>query len=501
MQGVRVICFLLLCSIWILLPSVTEQRSLEEAYNDDDDDLRKESDLLVKKLHGISRWNGVDTREEEDSGGAQHVDMVWDLPAVIASSLSLASSHLADPAPEEDELPPPPDDEPPPPPSPPPLSPSPPPPSPSPPPPTHSPPPPSPPPPPPPPTPSPPPPSPPPPFPSPPPPTPSPPPPSPPPPSPSPPPPSPPPPFPSPPPPPPFPSPPPPPPSPPPPSPSPPPPPPSPPPPSPSPPPPSPDPPPPSPSPPPPSPSPPPPFPSPPPPSPSPPPPPSPSPPPPSASPPPPSPPPPSPPPPPPPPPPSPPPPPPPSPPPPPPPPLITLSKLVVSQGAMLLPPFDAHVFSYRTSVAEYVSAIRITAYLPADSKDYEIKVNTMSIRSGEESPPLQIGGNEETVEFAIHVSAAEHRPVVYSLSVYREKKMSFWWKVLKWILIVLLAILVIGGILYCCFAFLRGTRALGESGRTLGWWPFGYFTRQQQAGVEPDPSPLLAETSESSQP
>jgi hypothetical protein len=91
-----------------------------------------------------------------------------------------------------------------------------------------------------------------------------------------------------------------------------------------------------------------------------------------------------------------------------------------VSQGAILLPPFDAHVFSYRTSVAEYVSAIRITAYLPADSKDYEIKVNTVSIRSGEESPPLQIGGNEETVEFAIHVSAAEHRPVVYSLSVYR---------------------------------------------------------------------------------
>jgi hypothetical protein len=52
--------------------------------------------------------------------------------------------------------------------------------------------------------------------------------------------------------------------------------------------------------------------------------------------------------------------------------------------------------------------------------QDYEIKVNTMSIRSGEESPPLQIGANEETVEFAIHVSAAEHRPVVYSLSVYR---------------------------------------------------------------------------------
>jgi hypothetical protein len=52
--------------------------------------------------------------------------------------------------------------------------------------------------------------------------------------------------------------------------------------------------------------------------------------------------------------------------------------------------------------------------------QDYEIKVNKMSIRSGEESPPLQIGGNEETVEFAIYVSAAEHRPVVYSLSVYR---------------------------------------------------------------------------------
>ncbi len=118
---------------------------------------------------------------------------------------------------------------------------------------------------------------------------------------------------------------------------------------SPSPPPPSPPPPPPVPSPPPPSPSPPPPSPSPPPPSPSPPPP---SPPPPSPSPPPPS-----------------PPPPPPSPPPPP-PPLITLSNLVVSGNrALLIPPFDSHIFSYRTFVAASVSAVRITAYVLPDVK------------------------------------------------------------------------------------------------------------------------------------
>ncbi|CAM6033896.1 unnamed protein product [Sphagnum compactum] len=250
---------------------------------------------------------------------------------------------------------------------------------------------------------------------------------------------------------------------------------------SPSPPPPSPSPPPPSPSPPPPSPSPPPPSPSPPPPSPSPPPP---SPPPPSPSPPPPS-----------------PPPPPPSPPPPP-PPLITLSNLVVSgKGAVLIPPFDSHIFSYRTSVAASVSAVRITAYVLPDVKDYEIKVNSTTLKSGEESPPLEVGANKEKVVFEIDVSAAGHRPSIYFLSVYHEKSWT-WWKVLKWILIVLLVILVLGGVIYFCFIYHRQrTQALGESERTQWWWrlwPFGYSAPRQQADTSPDPSPLLADTSSS---
>ncbi|CAK9235706.1 unnamed protein product [Sphagnum troendelagicum] len=250
---------------------------------------------------------------------------------------------------------------------------------------------------------------------------------------------------------------------------------------SPPPPPPSPSPPPPPPSPPPPSPSPPPPSPSPPPPSPSPPPP---SPPPPSPSPPPPS-----------------PPPPPPSPPPPP-PPLITLSNLVVSgNGALLIPPFDSHIFSYRTFVAASVSAVRITAYVLPDVKDYEIKVNSTTLKSGEESPPLEVAANEEKVEFEIDVSAAGHRPSIYFLSVYREKPWT-WWKVLKWILIVLLVILVLGGVIYFCFIYHRQrTQALGESERTQWWqrlWPFGYSAPRQQADNSPDPSPLLADTSSS---
>jgi hypothetical protein len=41
----------------------------------------------------------------------------------------------------------------------------------------------------------------------------------------------------------------------------------------------------------------------------------------------------------------------------------------VSGKGALLIPPFDSHIFSYRTSVAASVSAVRITAYVLPDVK------------------------------------------------------------------------------------------------------------------------------------
>jgi hypothetical protein len=58
--------------------------------------------------------------------------------------------------------------------------------------------------------------------------------------------------------------------------------------------------------------------------------------------------------------------------------------------------------------------------------QDYEIKVNSTTLKSGEESPPLEVGANEEKVEFEIDVSAAGHRPSIYFLSVYRGERFSF---------------------------------------------------------------------------
>jgi hypothetical protein len=58
--------------------------------------------------------------------------------------------------------------------------------------------------------------------------------------------------------------------------------------------------------------------------------------------------------------------------------------------------------------------------------QDYEIKVNSTTLKSGEESPPLEVGANKETVEFEINVSAAGHRPSIYFLSVYRGERFSF---------------------------------------------------------------------------
>jgi hypothetical protein len=60
------------------------------------------------------------------------------------------------------------------------------------------------------------------------------------------------------------------------------------------------------------------------------------------------------------------------------------------------------------------------------DVKDYEIKVNSTTLKSGEESPPLEVAANEEKVEFEIDVSAAGHRPSIYFLSVYRSERFSF---------------------------------------------------------------------------
>lgn len=58
--------------------------------------------------------------------------------------------------------------------------------------------------------------------------------------------------------------------------------------------------------------------------------------------------------------------------------------------------------------------------------QDYEIKVNSTTLKSGEESPPLEVAANEEKVEFEIDVSAAGHRPSIYFLSVYRSERFSF---------------------------------------------------------------------------
>jgi hypothetical protein len=86
--------------------------------------------------------------------------------------------------------------------------------------------------------------------------------------------------------------------------------------------------------------------------------------------------------------------------------------------------------------------------------------------------------------------------------SLFFAEKSWTWWKVLKWILILLLVILVLGGVIYFCFIYHRQrTQALGESERTQWWWrlwPFGYSAPRQQADKSPDPSPLLADTSSS---
>lgn len=170
--------------------------------------------------------------------------------------------------------------------------------------------------------------------------------------------------------------------------------------------------------------------------------------------------------------------------------------------GADLEPSFNATVFSYSAVMGEYVSFVKITPVLPPGHivQGYEIKLNTLALMDGEESQvPLTLGGRfGESVEFSIVVSVAGRLSSTYVLSVILHgKKSSTLWRVVKWPFIVLGAILGLAAILfflYIIYACVKGSQALGESGHTLGWWPFGYFARGQQSGLAaPDPSRLLA--------
>ncbi|KAH8933703.1 hypothetical protein BDL97_18G044000 [Sphagnum fallax] len=170
--------------------------------------------------------------------------------------------------------------------------------------------------------------------------------------------------------------------------------------------------------------------------------------------------------------------------------------------GADLEPSFNATVFSYSAAMGEYVSFVKITPVLPPGHvvQGYEIKLNTLALMDGEESPvPLTLGGRfGESVEFFIVVSVAGRLSSTYALSVILHgEKSSTLWRVVKWPLIVLGAILGLAAILFCLYiiyACIKGSKALGESGHTLGWWPFGYFAQGQQSGLAaPDPSRLLA--------
>jgi hypothetical protein len=90
--------------------------------------------------------------------------------------------------------------------------------------------------------------------------------------------------------------------------------------------------------------------------------------------------------------------------------------------GADLEPSFNATVFSYSAAMGEYVSFVKITPVLPPGHivQGYEIKLNTLALMDGEESPvPLTLGGRfGESVEFFIVVSVAGRLPSTYVLSV-----------------------------------------------------------------------------------
>jgi hypothetical protein len=160
---------------------------------------------------------------------------------------------------------------------------------------------------------------------------------------------------------------------------------------------------------------------------------------------------------------------------------------LEVSSGAVLVPAFHPDVYKYTTTVGEYVSKVRVTASVPSDIKAYELMLNSLKLVSGEASPPIPVGGNGETVDFAITISAPSYSSNSYYLSVHRHEKSSIWWKILKGILIVLLLILLIVAIIYCCLHLMGRPLPL----RHIRWWPFG-GRQSEYEPVNPDPSPLV---------
>lgn len=143
-------------------------------------------------------------------------------------------------------------------------------------------------------------------------------------------------------------------------------------------------------------------------------------------------------------------------------------------------------MYHYNSTVGEKVSKVSVTATVFPEIKDYEIEVNFVKLKSGEPSPPIPIGSNGETVEFYITVGAHGYTTNTYFLSIYRNKKTSIWWSILKWFLTVMLALLVLVLILLCCDRFFPQLRA-------YRWWPFGPRGGRYES-VNPDPSPLVAE-------
>ncbi|KAG0569410.1 hypothetical protein KC19_6G088400 [Ceratodon purpureus] len=176
------------------------------------------------------------------------------------------------------------------------------------------------------------------------------------------------------------------------------------------------------------------------------------------------------------------PPPPPPSPPPPPPPPPATVDSLEISNGALLIPPFDPDVHRYNTTVGEGVTQVHVTVSVPESFELYKVKLNSSKLVSGKQSPPIPIGENGETVNLVITISAPNHSSNKYYLSVHRVEKPSIWRRILKQSLVVVLVMLMIACILYISFSILRA------SPYSLRWLP---LSRQRQyQPVNSDPSP-----------
>jgi len=131
------------------------------------------------------------------------------------------------------------------------------------------------------------------------------------------------------------------------------------------------------------------------------------------------------------------------------------LNSFEILNGFQLVPPFDPDVHQYKTTVGESVSGVRIAISVPSHIQKYKLKLNSSRIISGEESPPIPIA-NGETVDLVITISAPGHSRNVYYLSIHRLEKPNIWWRIVKRCLLVILLGMLIAGILYVCFSFMR---------------------------------------------